>query len=147
MTRRVLPFIPQHAIDLAIQDSQKLDWHDSRRMARFYADTARAYTILSAENVPIFCGGAVELMPVIDGEGGHAQLWALFGKNKRYGMLRVLRATRNFIAGLPHLRVDTPVSDRPEARQWAEMLGLVFDVRLQAAGPRGADVLIYRRAY
>jgi hypothetical protein len=146
---RISPFRADDALELLVQPSQALDWHDRHAMARKFADAGNAFTVRDGDGRVIFCGGALEMHPPIGDafghfESGHAQLWALFGARKGNGLVRVLRATRQFIAGLPHKRIDAPVADRPEAIRWAEWLGLRFDVRLADAAPGGGDILLYR---
>lgn len=137
---RIVPFKPEYAVTMLLQPSQALDWHDRTIMAERFAQAGNGFTLLADDGRALFCGGAIEVHP------GHAQLWGLFAHNKGTAMPRLLRATRQFIAGLPHKRIDAPVADRPEAKRWAEWLGLRFDVRLADAAPGGGDLLIYRHA-
>lgn len=136
---KVKVFETADALALLVHEPQRIEWHDRQALAARFAAHGNAYTIFDGNGRPIFCGGAVEMHP------GHAQLWAVFGCDKRGNMVRVLRATREFIAGLPHRRVDTPVLDRPEAIRWAELLGLTCEARHRAAAHDGGDVLIYSR--
>jgi hypothetical protein len=136
---RVRPFTPSDALDLVVQDSQQLEWHARQKVLARFTDAGNAFTIVDADGRPVFCGGAVEQ------HADYAQLWAVFAADKRGAMTRVLRATRHFIAGLSHRRIDAPVLDRPEARRWAELLGLTCEARLGGAAHDGGDILIYVR--
>ena len=134
---RVRPFTPQDGLELVAQVSQRLEWHDRQKLLARFAAAGNAFTIVDAEGRPIFAGGAVEQ------HADYAQLWAVFAADKRGCMARVLRATRHFMAGLQYRRIDTPVLDRPEARRWAELLGLTFEARLASAAHDGGDILVY----
>lgn len=136
---RVRPFTPQDGLELVAQESQRLEWHARQKVLARFAEAGEAFTITDAEGRPIFAGGAIEQ------HDDYAQLWAVFAADKRSCMARVLRATRHFIAGLDYRRIDTPVLDRPEARRWAELLGLTFEARLAGAAHDGGDILIYVR--
>jgi len=124
---------------MKIQPSQDMDFAVRERIARQFEQAGRAFTAIGEDGRVIFCGGAVEL------HEGHAQLWAVFAEGKRQAMFRLRRATRDFIASLPHRRVDTPVLDNEPARRWAEAIGLIEDVRLADAAPGGGDLILYRR--
>lgn len=139
MSLRIFPFKPEDALELVLQPAQTISWYERRKLAQQCAAAGHAFTFRDNNRV-LFCGGAVEL------HSGHAQLWGLFATGKRGAIHKLYRATRDFIAGLPHVRVDAAVDDTAAAMRWAELVGLTFDVRLAQAAPGGGDLLIYRRA-
>lgn len=136
----IVPFQPAHGAEIVLQDSQAGEWHDRAAAAARFAGAGNAFTLLGADGAVLFCGGACEV------NDRWAQLWGVFALGKRQAMHKLLRATRAFIAALPYARVDAHVLDRPEARRWAELIGLTFETALADAAPDGGDYLIYRRA-
>jgi hypothetical protein len=142
---RVTPFRPDDALELLLQPAQALAWHERTAIAARFAAAGNAFTLRDDAGTVMFCGGAVEQHAPIEGVGGHAQLWGLFALGKRHGLLALRRMTRQFIASLPHARVDAAVDDTPAARRWAVLAGLVPDVVLADAAPGGGDLHIYRR--
>lgn len=141
MTARLEPFRPAHAMELMLQPSQvkEFDWHDKRRVAEQFFNAGNAFTFRDADGRVLFCGGAVERHP------GYANLWGMFALGKGAKALKLRRMTRQFIAKLPHGRVDAFVPDEPRARRWAELVGLTEETRLAGAAPDGGDLLVYRR--
>ncbi|WP_292960505.1 hypothetical protein [Novosphingobium sp. UBA1939] len=138
---RINPFRAEDALELVLQPTQlvALSWHDRQRAAHRFGEAGNAFTVRDACDRAIFCGGAIEQ------HAGYATLWGLFALDKRHASFRLLTATRRFIAGLPHRRVDATLEDRAEAKRWAWLLGLRPDAILTDAAPDGGDLQIWRR--
>lgn len=121
---------------------RELAWHDRRRLAgRFGGEGVQGFTVRAPEGRVLFCGGISEFHPQ------YARMWAVYAEEislRSWGFL--LNRTRQFLAGLPHRRVDTLVdAGEPAALRWAEACGLERETVLTAAAPHGGDMVVMAR--
>lgn len=142
---QIVSFEPRHLVDMPMQPSQWMGRKQREALAEVKATGFRAFSMIAPDGRVLFCGGACERVAVDDIGGGYATLWGVFSLNKGLAMVRLWRATCQFIASLPHRRVDAPVIDHPAATRFAEQLGLEFDVRIESGAEGGRDLLIYKR--
>lgn len=121
---------------------RSLSWHDRRRVeAQWGGDLVRGFTVRDLEGRVLFCGGMMERHPQ------YASLWAIYADGltrKEWGW--ALTIARNFVAELPHRRVDAMVeADAAMAVRWAQGCGLIAECLLDQAAPGGGDMLVMRR--
>lgn len=140
----VSPMIPGDLIELDLQDDQlgERQWHSVQSELAALVHGYRAFTVRDGAGRVIFCGGAVEK------HAGYATLWAMFGKDKRNGLVFIHRRTRQFLESLPHARVDTFVEGRlPRAADFVQRLGMKREATLRGAAPDGGSMIIFVREF
>lgn len=138
--REVSPFRAQDVAELMGQTMGAPSWHARQTLAEQFAQARGGFTVRRSGRI-IACCGAMER------HGGHASLWAFYAAGLTMAdWAWLLRATRHFIATLPHARIDAGVeAGDARARRWAERCGLRFDVTMRRAGENGGDLAIYWR--
>lgn len=87
----------------------------------------------------LLCGGAAQT------HAGYATLWSVLSPDAGRHMVPLTRATRRFIARLPHPRVDTIVNEGFAAgHRWVRLLGFKREAVLADYFPDGRNAVIYR---
>lgn len=132
---KIIPFEPQHLLDITPQKSQSsLERTPERanQLAGYHSFTG----VIDDRVVAI--GGLVELNPI------RAYLYLIVAEDIPHQWTQLYRAARRLIAaGLDdYIRLET-MSSFPEAERWLELIGFECEGTMRRAGPDGEDAKMY----
>lgn len=132
---KIIPFEPQHLLDITPQKSQSsLERTPERahQLANYHSFTG----VIDDRVVAI--GGLVELNPI------RAYLYLIVTEDIPHQWTQLYRAARRLIAaGLnDYVRLET-MSSFPEAERWLELIGFEYEGTMRRAGPDGEDAKMY----
>lgn len=137
---RIDAFRAADLADIAVQAEQTEMAHTNRMaLGAAYRTAGNCLTARDAAGTILLCGGAVQT------HHDYATLWSALSPEAGRHMLAITRATRRFIALLPHRRVDSIVNSGFVAgHRWMQLLGFKREAVLADYFADGRDAVIYR---
>lgn len=130
----ILPFAPEHAAQLQVQDIQAGEAERFGQKIGMAADHGPAFSAVEVDadgrvHRVLACAGLAENVPTSDTSGGYASAWAAFANDMRPAQWSaVTAAIRAVLDNCGYARVDMLVSAGfPASRRYAEALGFTLD--------------------
>jgi|JI9StandDraft_2_1071091.scaffolds.fasta_scaffold04911_5 hypothetical protein len=137
MTFQVVPFEPEHILQLDVQEAQRLT--DDEQARALAAPFGWAWTGM-VDGVPVACAGLVEVWQ------GRAYAWALLARTAGPWMAAITRAVRRALKASTFDRIEMAVDAGFVAGQrWALLLGFELETPrpLRRYLPGGRDAYLY----
>lgn len=135
----VIPFEPQHAALVEVQDQQQ---GEADRFGQKVGDAAKLGPAFSAVETDetgrihrvLACLGLAETKPLSDPGGGYATAWGIFAKDLRASQFSAITAAiRGVLDNCGYDKVDMLVSASfPGAQRYAAALGFTVDTLIYA---------------